>query len=148
MAQKLLLYATDYSDASHDALEVAAIVARQWEAKLLITHVSEHEQYPVGEQFDEEPEPNPEEVARLERVVPPDPSVPHEHRLVYGPPTSANLHPGDEIIKLAEEMDAAAIVIGTHGRSGLSRLLAGSVAESIIHRAPCRVIAVKPAAKT
>ena len=51
----------------------------------------------------------------------------------------------DEIIKAAEEKDADLIVMGTHGRRGLNRLLLGSVAESVARRAHCPVLLIRPA---
>lgn len=52
-------------------------------------------------------------------------------------------HPGDQILTYAEENDAAFITIATHGRTGLERMLMGSVAEKVIRRAPCPVCTVK-----
>ena len=48
-----------------------------------------------------------------------------------------------EIISCAREMDADLIVIGTHGRSGLSHMIIGSVAEKVVRKAPCPVLSVK-----
>jgi len=47
------------------------------------------------------------------------------------------------IIKLANEQKASAIVMGSHGRTGLRRLLMGSVTEKVIGYAPCPVLVVK-----
>jgi len=55
MATKEILFATDYSEASKAALPLAASLALQSGATLLIAHVSEREQYPVGELFDDDP---------------------------------------------------------------------------------------------
>jgi nucleotide-binding universal stress UspA family protein len=52
--------------------------------------------------------------------------------------------PGHEILKTAEEWAADLIVIGTHGRAGVSHLLLGSVAESVVRRARCPVLTVRP----
>lgn len=49
----------------------------------------------------------------------------------------------DEIVRLAEERGSEMIVIGTHGRTGLGRLVLGSVAESVIRQAPCPVVATR-----
>lgn len=49
-----------------------------------------------------------------------------------------------ETIELARERKADLIVIGTHGRSGLSRLLLGSVAENVLRHADCPVLTVRP----
>ena len=50
-------------------------------------------------------------------------------------------HPADEIIKAAHEDDL--IVIGSKGRTGLDRLLMGSVAENVVRHAPCSVLLVR-----
>ena len=47
-----------------------------------------------------------------------------------------------EIVRVAEELPADMIVIGTHGRSGFDRLMLGSVTERILRRAPCPVLTV------
>jgi universal stress protein A len=51
--------------------------------------------------------------------------------------------PFQEIVKSAEAEHADMIVMGTHGRSGLNRLLLGSVAERVIRLAPCPVVTVR-----
>jgi nucleotide-binding universal stress UspA family protein len=53
--------------------------------------------------------------------------------------------PFEMIVKIAEEERADMIVIGTHGRSGLNRVLLGSVAERVIRLAPCPVLTVRQA---
>ncbi|MFD1565459.1 universal stress protein [Haloarchaeobius amylolyticus] len=47
--------------------------------------------------------------------------------------------PAREVVRFAEENDVDHIIIGSHGRSGLSRVLLGSVAEKIVRRAPVPV---------
>ena len=144
MAVKTILYATDYSEASHFALSIATCLARQTGAHLLIAHVSDRELYPVGELFDEDPEPDEKELERLNAVIPTDRQVEYEHRLLYGKTGStATVRPADEILALAEKERPEAIVIGTHGQSGLADLLMGSVAQSVVRRACCPVITVK-----
>jgi universal stress protein A len=51
--------------------------------------------------------------------------------------------PFEEIVKVAEEERADMIVMGTHGRSGLNRVLLGSVAERVIRLAPCPVLTAR-----
>jgi universal stress protein A len=51
--------------------------------------------------------------------------------------------PRDAILKAAAAVHADLIVIGTHGRRGLSRMLLGSVTEDVVRRAPCPVLAVR-----
>ncbi len=52
--------------------------------------------------------------------------------------------PADQILAAAREWDADVIVIGTHGRSGVSRLVLGSTAESVVRHASCPVLVIKP----
>jgi len=49
----------------------------------------------------------------------------------------------DEIVRQAEELECGLIVMGTHGRTGLGKLLMGNVAESVLPRAHCPVLVVK-----
>lgn len=51
--------------------------------------------------------------------------------------------PFDEILSLANRAKVHAIVMGTHGRSGVTRVLLGSVAETVLRGAPCPVIVVR-----
>jgi nucleotide-binding universal stress UspA family protein len=55
--------------------------------------------------------------------------------------------PFDKILEVANQVKADAIVMGTHGRTGLRRLFLGSVAESVLRAAPCPVIVVREKAQ-
>jgi len=55
----------------------------------------------------------------------------------------SKLFPSDAILRVAEEIDADMIVMGTRGRTGLEHVLLGSVAERTIRIAPCPVISIK-----
>lgn len=60
---------------------------------------------------------------------------------------SVHIRVGDadeELLDLAEKLAAKLIVVGTHGRSGFRRLVLGSVAESVVRKAPCAVLVVRP----
>lgn len=50
----------------------------------------------------------------------------------------------EALLKFARDEGADLIVMCTHGRTGLSRLLMGSVAEQVVHRAPCPVLLIRP----
>jgi nucleotide-binding universal stress UspA family protein len=54
--------------------------------------------------------------------------------------------PATAIIEMAEREDVELIVMATHGRTGLLRVLMGSVAEEVVRKAKCPVLTVKPAA--
>ncbi len=144
MPTRKVLFATDYSELSDAVLDFAATLARSLDGLLMIVHVSDAELHPVGERFDDEPRPDPNELARLRAVVPPGQGLRYEHRLLHGDPGSQTTKPADVIVRVAEEEQVDLIVLGTHGRSGLSRTLMGSVAESVLRNARCGVIVVKP----
>jgi nucleotide-binding universal stress UspA family protein len=67
-----------------------------------------------------------------------DLKCPVETRLERGDPAS-------EILRTADEFGADLIVMGTHGRSGLGRLLMGSVAEAVLREAPSPVLIARSA---
>ncbi len=52
-------------------------------------------------------------------------------------------YPFDEIVAMAEHFNVDLIVIGSHGCSGITRLLVGSTAERVVEHAPCPVLVVK-----
>jgi len=143
--RKTILYATDYSEASLYAFQFATWLARCTHAKLLIAHVSQDEQYPIGELFNDVPDVDQQELDRLKSVRPSDPDIEYEHRLLYGEPGSTKVtHPADVILNVASKENVDMIVLGTHGRSGLERLLVGSVAETVMRHAGCPVMAIRP----
>jgi nucleotide-binding universal stress UspA family protein len=51
--------------------------------------------------------------------------------------------PAEEIVKVASDRGCDLIVMGTHGRTGVGRLLLGSVAEEVMRKAPCPVLTLK-----
>lgn len=138
-----IIYGTDFSPGSHHGLKYAVSLARDTGAKLLIVHVEEPPAaYGGGEWYYGIPDFDHESVASvLEKVVPEDPQVAYEHRLVTGDPAR-------RLVELAEEEHADLIVVGTHGRTGLSRLLMGSVAEEVVRRANCPVFTFKLPSET
>jgi nucleotide-binding universal stress UspA family protein len=132
---KKILFPTDFSSCSDAPLAYATVLARDTGATLLIVHVEEPPlAYGGGEMYYGTPEPD---YAGLERMLanvrPTDPAVPCERRLVSG-------SPAETIVELAAAEEVDLIVMGTHGRTGLRRLLMGSVAEAVIREAPCPVL--------
>jgi nucleotide-binding universal stress UspA family protein len=53
-------------------------------------------------------------------------------------------HPAEALLSLADREKADVIVVGTHGRSGLSRLVMGSVAERLVRHSSVPVIPIRP----
>lgn len=135
MTAKMILFPTDFSTASDAALVHAEALAHQSNATLLILHIEEPPlAYGGGELYYGLPEPSSERILQmLEDIRPSDPKLPFEHRLVMGDPAT-------EIVAVAQAEQAELVVMGTHGRTGLSRFLMGSVAESVVRHAPCPVL--------
>jgi nucleotide-binding universal stress UspA family protein len=135
-----VLYGTDFSATSDAALEVATSLARERGATLLIVHVEEPPLVYGGVEFDFRPEEPREGILRaLKEIVPSDINVPFEHHLIAG-------LPGPAIVEFAQQEQVGLIVLATHGRTGLARVLMGSVAEEVVRKARCPVLTVKPAA--
>ncbi len=139
LAIQTILHPTDFSKQSASAFQVASALARDYGAKLLLLHVRQPGTMVFGE-FGALP-PSPQETdeelrARLAQLVPPEKSVRVERFLATG-------SPAEEILRLAGDAHADLIVLGTHGRTGLGRLLMGSVAERVVRKAPCLVLTVK-----
>lgn len=53
-------------------------------------------------------------------------------------------YPAEEILKAAASQKADMIIMGTHGRTGIDRIIFGSVAEKVVKTADCPVLTVKP----
>jgi nucleotide-binding universal stress UspA family protein len=136
-----ILYPCDFSPAGQAALDTAAALARDHGAKLLILHVQEPAlAYGGGELYTGLPEVDVEELRRtLLEVKPADAGVAVEHRLLAGTPAAT-------IVRTADEEKVDMIVMSTHGRTGLFRMLMGSVAEEVVRKARCPVVTVKPSA--
>jgi nucleotide-binding universal stress UspA family protein len=132
---KTILHPTDFSKPSEAALRFACALARDYEARLVILHVVEPPVYygelgmtvPLPTDFHESLQ------ARLSRLVPADSGIPVATILVEGSATR-------EILHVAEEQHADLIVLGTHGRTGVARVLLGSVAESVIRHSHIPVL--------
>ena len=133
-----ILHPTDFSDRSEHAFHLACALARDYGARLVVLHVTAHPVIGYGEGV---LPPDPEELARhawdeLNRLEVPGGSVRAERRLEEGDPVS-------EILRVAGESGADLVVMGTHGRTGLPRLLMGSVAELVVRKAKCPVLTVR-----
>lgn len=143
MNAKKILVPTDFSTNTKAALELATTLARDSGATLIIAHVEEPPTaYGGGEFYYGLEEPDRTELTKmLHEVVPSDPNVPCQYRMITGDPAHA-------IVKMAEEEDVDMIVMASHGRTGLTRLLMGSVAEVVVRHAQCPVLTVKHPAGT
>jgi nucleotide-binding universal stress UspA family protein len=142
MKAKKILFPTDFSISSDAPLAHATALARDMGATLLIVHVEEPPlAYGAGEMYYGTPEPDYAALQRLlDNVRPADPAVPCERKLLTG-------CPAETIVEVAAAEGVDLIVMGTHGRTGLRRLLMGSVAEAVIRMAPCPVLIYRAPSK-
>ena len=143
MPAKKILFCTDFSRLSDAALPLATSLARDRKAELVVIHVQEPPTvYAAGELYYGPLEPDKETLQELlHRVTPADPAVICIHQMVFGDPAT-------EIVRVAKDEGVDMIVMSTHGRTGLSRMLMGSVAEKVVRRAPCPVVTFKQRAET
>jgi nucleotide-binding universal stress UspA family protein len=135
---RTILHPTDFSEPSGYAFNLACALARDYGARLVVLHVTPPPVIVYGGGMAPPLPADYEDRLReqLRQVVPPDPKVAVEHRLVEGDMAA-------EILRIAGETKCDLIVMGTHGRTGLGRMLMGSVAEQVVRKASCPVVTVK-----
>ncbi|MBC8392476.1 MAG: universal stress protein [Deltaproteobacteria bacterium] len=137
---KKIVCSTDFSDLSNQALPYGIALAREFEAKLYVCHVidltptsvaGEVHLYPIEAQnrslnyaFEQ-----------IERLMGNE-QVDWEPLIIIG-------HPADEIRRVAGTKDVDLAISATHGRSGLKRLLLGSVTERLMRTLPCPLLIIR-----
>jgi nucleotide-binding universal stress UspA family protein len=133
-----ILLPTDFSPYSDTAFRLACSVARDYGARLILLHVVSPPVMVYGEGvLPVDPVENRNTLLeRLQELASRALKIPVDHRVVEGDAATV-------ILQVAEETKCDLIVMGTHGRTGLGRLLMGSVAEKVSRRAPCPVLTVK-----
>jgi nucleotide-binding universal stress UspA family protein len=158
-----ILHPTDFSEHSEFAFRLACALASDYKARLIVLHVISPSEASYGGLLEPtEKGPDNEEVKRSLREMEkshwrlPCPTtllvevakeklrqlesqadrVRVESQVMEGDPV-------DLILRAAKETNCDIIVMGTHGRTALARLLVGSVAESVLRKAPCPVLTSK-----
>jgi nucleotide-binding universal stress UspA family protein len=142
-----VLVATDLSDPSLPAVGIGALEAKRRRAKLVVMHNLDLWPPPLGAEV----------MGLAAGEIVPSPAVVEEERLravrhlkellaghgVEGESTVTTGLPDASIVRLADEIHPELLVIGTHGRTGFSRLALGSVAERVVQMASCSVLVVR-----
>lgn len=133
----------DETAGSHCALaEAFDIVERRPEAELHVLHVIDHHgaRWPgLGEGTDSD------EVQHARETLLRDVDA-LLSASANCPIVTLHVRGGDpalQLLFLAQDVDADLVAVGTHGRTGLQRLLLGSVAERVVRTAPCPVLVVR-----
>jgi nucleotide-binding universal stress UspA family protein len=146
MLFRQILVPVDYSEPSLAALQLARGFAEHFGAMLDIVHVWDRPTYisdsvlvghgqsqrPLGELIKENAERDMREF--LAKAALPA-GISRRERLIHGDPASA-------LLKEIEQGSSELVVVGTHGRTGLSHLLLGSVAEKLVRHSPVPVLTV------
>ena len=133
-----ILQPTDFSARSRSAFDLASALARDYGAHLIVVHVRPPTLMggEVQALITKTDEVERDLRAELDKLAPHDPATRIDRLLEQGDAAT-------EILRTAKVTACDIIVMGSHGRTGLSRLLMGSVAEAVSRRAHCPVITVK-----
>jgi len=140
---RTVLHPTDFSAPCAEAFRVACELAGDQTARLTVVHVAVPPPIgpitqPVPPPLPEDPRGRLEELLRLAQAL--APGLQADYRVEKG-------DAAPRIVGAAQETRCDLIVMGTHGRTGLGRVLMGSVAEQVLRTAPCPVVTVKAPAK-
>lgn len=127
-----ILFATDLSKTSRAGFSWATALARLCQARILILFVDAPPDSDERLLFHNPDRSRARASTKLRRSLPADRTIPTTYRVALGDPAR-------QIIAVAEEENASLVVLGTHQRRGLQRLLLGSVAETVLRQAPCPV---------
>ncbi|MGE6107494.1 universal stress protein [Aeromonas sobria] len=141
MSIRTLLCPVDFSQMSQPVLDYAVFMAKSHDASLKLVHVVDQlhgfDSYKILHMTALEITHEMERQAREQL-----------QQLIDTLPIAAGFtvrfgRAADEIVAQAKEDKVDLVVMGSHGRSGLSHLLVGSVAESVVRHAPCPVLIVR-----
>jgi len=147
MQIRSILLPTDFSDCANYALSYTASLARTFGARIICVHVIEPivptvgysgmtEPLPIAdisEQLEDSAERELPKIGECEECA----GLDIEEVIVHGEAAS-------EIVRVAKERGVDLIVVSSHGRTGLGRILFGSTAEAVVRHASCPVLVVKP----
>jgi nucleotide-binding universal stress UspA family protein len=132
-----VLVPTDFSEQAEAAFQLACPLARDHGARVILLHVYPrplcHGEVVARRQADRYED---DLWRMLDQIAPAGATVAVERRLVEG-------DAAEEVLRVAREEGCDLIVMGTPGRTGLARLMLGSVAEQVLRRATCPVLTVR-----
>lgn len=143
LAIKTILHPTDFSEQSECAFHLACALAHDYGAQLIILHVVVEPLIIAGDGIPMLPPDQEINMIRseIDKIRPQGVEIKVERVITKGDPTS-------EILRITKDYGCDIIILGTHGRSGLTRFIMGSVAEEVIRKATCPVVTIKAATIT
>jgi nucleotide-binding universal stress UspA family protein len=143
---KKILFCTDFSENSHWAFTYALNLAKNYNSKLFILHVTPVPTCPeqltiylppeklrglmIAQKNELEKELNTHYLRNLSEIK--------NHKVLF-----KEGEPFMEIIQMAKKESVNLIVMGTHGRTGLDHVLFGSTAEKVVRKSPCPVLTIR-----
>jgi nucleotide-binding universal stress UspA family protein len=143
---RTILHPTDFSGPAAAALDLAAALARDQHARLVVLHVVPGEAHYTGagdvsairraECAEQDLKTYRDEMGERLRRLQPAGKISVEHMLTEGDAAT-------EIVRVAEESAADLIVIGCRGKSAEAKRMMGSVTEAVQRRAPCPVVTAR-----
>ena len=142
-----ILLPTDFSGCGNFALPYAASISKATGATVICLHVVEPIVPAVGYSGLAEPMPIADMTEQLEDSAERELPQITDCDELHGLKVEEVIVHGDaaaEIVRVAEERDVDLIVISSHGRTGIGRIIFGSTAEAVVRRAHCPVLVVKP----
>jgi nucleotide-binding universal stress UspA family protein len=138
---KNILYATDFSRYSDAALPFALSIARKYGSTIFAVHIVSLLPFPSSSPTQAVQALAAQAVREaresMQRIGARCKEVPHETLIRRGEIWT-------ELSKIVKEKEIDMVVCGTHGRTGVNKVLLGSVAENIYRHAPCPVLTVGP----
>jgi nucleotide-binding universal stress UspA family protein len=142
MNWKRILCPVDLSQPSTQSIAIASSLARENNGEVIFLYVTMPELPPsAGLAIAEVDQAIELEREALRKIRPSTADTLHRHELTRGLPANS-------IVQYAKLHNIDLIVMPTHGRQGISRLLLGSVAEQVLRTAPCPVLTIKSANTT
>lgn len=142
-AVKHVLFATDFSEASEAALPYAAAFSEYFGSQLHLAHVLPDVKFlrpgapdpaVFGPIYEDAHSNAQDKMRRLSKRMK---SVSHQVYVRHGEISRV-------VSDMVQDLEIDLVIAGTHGRTGLGRLIMGSVAEEILRQAPCPVLTVGP----
>ena len=137
---KRVLCATDFSELSNQAIPFGIALSRTFNAKLFVCHIVDLPFAAMNGEVQLDPI---EQQDRMATYAQQQLQQLFENEPVEWEPLVSIGHTADEIVRIAGQKRIDLVVAATHGRSGLKRLLLGSVAERLMRTLSCPMLIIK-----
>lgn len=140
---KEILLPTDGSQGVEEAINCAVSIARKYDARIHVLHVVESPSLKEYGAFFALPEMMKELRQAGTEIVSKTVQFAHDSGFDNISSDLADGYPGEEIIRYMKEHQIDLIVMGTHGRRGINRVVLGSIAEEIVRRSEVPVLTIR-----